>query len=136
MANFVSSNQIQIQIGLVLFVRPDTCDDTSQPSETVLSSHFKTLTFGRNRRNPLYTYSPGQCRRCRQVTWKQSALNASNNRLSLKPAIYYVHKILVFFTPSPLCVCKIYRMVHLHLVAEHSLLTSNQKFRHSRNILY
>ena len=31
MANFVSPNQIQIQIGLVLLVRPDTCDDTSQP---------------------------------------------------------------------------------------------------------
>ena len=31
MANFVSPNQIQIQIGLVLLVRPDTRDDTSQP---------------------------------------------------------------------------------------------------------
>ena len=31
MVNFVSPNQIQIQIGLVLFVRPDTRDDTSQP---------------------------------------------------------------------------------------------------------
>ena len=31
MANCVSPNQIQIQIGLVLLVRPDTCDDTSQP---------------------------------------------------------------------------------------------------------
>ena len=31
MANFVSPSQIQIQIGLVLLVRPDTCDDTSQP---------------------------------------------------------------------------------------------------------
>ena len=31
MANFVSPNQIQIQIGLVLLVRPDTCDDMSQP---------------------------------------------------------------------------------------------------------
>ena len=31
MANFVSPNQIQIQIGLFLFLRPDTCDDTLQP---------------------------------------------------------------------------------------------------------
>ena len=31
MAHFVSLNQIQIQIGLVLLVRPDTRDDTSQP---------------------------------------------------------------------------------------------------------
>ena len=31
MANFVSPNQIQIQTGLVLLVRPDTRDDTSQP---------------------------------------------------------------------------------------------------------
>ena len=31
MANFVSPNQIQIQIGLVLLVRPDTRDETSQP---------------------------------------------------------------------------------------------------------
>ena len=31
MTNFVSPNQIQIQIGLVLLVRPDTCDNTSQP---------------------------------------------------------------------------------------------------------
>ena len=31
MASFVSPNQIQIQIGLVLLVRPDTHDDTSQP---------------------------------------------------------------------------------------------------------
>ena len=31
MANFVSPNQIQIQIGLFFLVRPDTCDDTSQP---------------------------------------------------------------------------------------------------------
>ena len=30
MANCVSPNQIQIQIGLVLLVRPDRCDDTSQ----------------------------------------------------------------------------------------------------------
>ena len=31
MANVVSPNQMQIQIGLVLLVRPDTRDDTSQP---------------------------------------------------------------------------------------------------------
>ena len=31
MANLVSPNQIQIQIELVLLVRPDTRDDTSQP---------------------------------------------------------------------------------------------------------
>ena len=31
MANCVSPNQIQIQIGLVLIVWPDTCDDTAQP---------------------------------------------------------------------------------------------------------
>ena len=31
MANFVSPNQIQIQIGLVLLVWPDTRDDASQP---------------------------------------------------------------------------------------------------------
>ena len=31
MANFVSPNQVQLQIGLVILVRPDTCDDTSQP---------------------------------------------------------------------------------------------------------
>ena len=31
MANFVSPNHIQIQIGLVLLVRPNTPDDTSQP---------------------------------------------------------------------------------------------------------
>ena len=31
MANFVSPNQIQKQIGLVLLVRHDTRDDTSQP---------------------------------------------------------------------------------------------------------
>ena len=30
MANFVSPNKIMIQIGLVLLVRPDTSDDTSQ----------------------------------------------------------------------------------------------------------
>ena len=31
MVNVVSPNQIQVQIGLVLFVWPDTHDDTSQP---------------------------------------------------------------------------------------------------------
>ena len=31
MANYVSPNQIQIQIELDLLVRPDTCVDTSQP---------------------------------------------------------------------------------------------------------
>ena len=31
MANFVTPNQIQIQIGLVLLVRPDTRDNMSQP---------------------------------------------------------------------------------------------------------
>ena len=31
MANFVSPNQIQIQIGLVLLVRHDTHDEPSQP---------------------------------------------------------------------------------------------------------
>ena len=38
MANFVSPNQMQIQIGLVLLVRPDTRDDTSQPCCIVISS--------------------------------------------------------------------------------------------------
>ena len=34
MENFVSPNQIQIQIGLVLMVRPDTRDNTSQPCDS------------------------------------------------------------------------------------------------------
>ena len=42
MANFVSPNQIQIQIGLVLLVGPHTRDDTSQPCEQVIFQ-FKCL---------------------------------------------------------------------------------------------
>ena len=43
MANFVSPNQIQIQIGLVLLVRPDSRDDTSQPWQQGSLSHVQEM---------------------------------------------------------------------------------------------
>ena len=65
MANFVSSNQIQIQIGLV---RPDTCDDTSQPwllmtlfAPALCIFHFALSNIENNIENrPLYAYSTFQ----------------------------------------------------------------------------
>ena len=55
MANFVSPIQIQIQIGLVLLVRPDTCEDTSQPWGYVIP-----LDFALNENRYSYRFKRGE----------------------------------------------------------------------------
>ena len=58
MANFVSLNQIQIQIGLVLLVRPDALDHTSQPCHSQIS--FLTYVTC-SRPNSFYTSMSETC---------------------------------------------------------------------------
>ena len=56
MANFVSPNQIQIQIGLVLLVWPDTRDDMSQPCSQLIP----VMMFWDNLESPFEMYN-AQC---------------------------------------------------------------------------
>ena len=62
MANFVSPNQIQIPIRLVLLVRPDTCDDAPQPCfhDTLTPQANKGITRVRNSNLGLW-FSPFKC---------------------------------------------------------------------------
>ena len=70
MANFVSPNQIQIQIGLVLLVRHDTRDDTSQPCQR------------RSEKGPAPREEGGRGRRCRSSTGnsRRRCCSLSSNR--------------------------------------------------------
>ena len=63
MANFVSPNQIQIQMGLDLLVRPDTRDDPSQPWEdqSDQNHHGKGGCLEERNEKPEPNIGNGQC---------------------------------------------------------------------------
>ena len=57
MAYFVSPNQIQIQIGLVLLVRHDTSYDTSQPC--IMYTHMSVSAYFMEEENGVKLISTG-----------------------------------------------------------------------------